>query len=219
MFIFFAVDHYNYSRWASVHLRDMKSLPEAVKEDLMKNWVVQKTSRRFSAISLDQTHKQENAKVKGKGGVIGLTENPVALQWWMVTGPQMARLITEFESTFLPEADPDLNYRHHEEGMSTQESFRQQTSRLIDTITEYGNPFLDDYPELLVLRTRDCVDEPVVSAIKKFETVGKNQYKEFKDDVLEKITRGIHDPITRNSLPLFSTPRQKKDSAKAKQLA
>ena len=131
----------------------------------------------------------------------------------------MARLITEFESTFLLEADPDLNYRHHEEGMSTQESFRQQTSRLIDTITEYGNPFLDDYPELLVLHTRDCVDESVVSAIKKFETVGKNQYKEFKDDVLEKRTRGIHDSITRNSLPLFSTPRQKKDSAKAKQLA
>ena len=78
MFIFFAVDHYNYSRWASVHLRDMKSLPEAVKEDLMKNWVVQKTSRRFSAIPLDQTHEQENAKVKGKGGVIGLTEDPVA---------------------------------------------------------------------------------------------------------------------------------------------
>ena len=34
MFIFFAVHHYYYSRWASVHLRDMKSLPEAVKEDL-----------------------------------------------------------------------------------------------------------------------------------------------------------------------------------------
>ena len=93
----------------------MKSLPEAVKEDLMKNWVVQKTSRCFSAIPLDQTHKQENAKVKGKGGVIGLTENSVALQRWMVAGPQMARLITEFESTFLP----DLNYRHHEEGMSS----------------------------------------------------------------------------------------------------
>ena len=100
-----------------------------------------------------------------------------------------------------------------------QESYHQQTSRLIDTITKYGNPFLDDYPELLVLRTRDCVDESIVSAVKKFETVGKNQYKEFKDDVLEKRTRAIHDPMTRNSLPLFSTPRQKKDSAKAKQLA
>ena len=70
----------------------MKSLPEVVKEDLMKNWVVQKTSRRFSAIPLDQTHEQENAKVKGKGGVIGLTENPVALQRWMVAGPPNGKI-------------------------------------------------------------------------------------------------------------------------------
>ena len=43
MFLFFAADHYNYSRWVSVHIRDMKSLPEDVKDDFMKNWVVQKT--------------------------------------------------------------------------------------------------------------------------------------------------------------------------------
>ena len=64
----------------SVHIRDMKYLPEDVKEDFMKNWVVQKTCRRFSAIPLDQKHEQENAKVKGKEGVVGLTENPSALQ-------------------------------------------------------------------------------------------------------------------------------------------
>lgn len=116
--------------------------------------------------------QQEKAKVKGKGGVIGLTENPVALQRWMVAGLQMARLITKFESTFFPEADLDLNYRHHEESMSTQESFCRQTSRLIDTITEHRNQFLDDYAELVVPHTRDCVDDSLVSAIKKFETVG-----------------------------------------------
>ena len=75
MFMFFAVYHYNSSRWVSVHIRDIKSLPEDVKEGFMKNWVVQKTCRRFSAIPLDQTHEQENAKVKGKRGVGGLTEN------------------------------------------------------------------------------------------------------------------------------------------------
>ena len=53
--------HYNYSRWVSVHIREMKSLPEDVKEDFMKNWVVQKTCRRFLAVHLDQTHEQENA--------------------------------------------------------------------------------------------------------------------------------------------------------------
>ena len=152
----------------------MKSLPEDVKEDFMKNWVVQKTCQRFSAIPLDQTHEQENAQVKGKGVVAGLTENPLALKRWMVAGPQMARVLTEFESTFLLE-----------EELSTQEAFRKQASKLTDVITDYGDPFLDDYPEFLVLHTRDCVDDSVVAAIQNFEKLGKHQYKKIKE-VLEK---------------------------------
>ena len=80
MYIFFAFDHYNYSRWASIHLRDMKSLPDGAKETFCQNWVLQKTTNRFSAIPLDQEHEQGNAKVKSKGGVVGLTENPTALK-------------------------------------------------------------------------------------------------------------------------------------------
>ena len=30
---------------------------------------------------------------KGDGGAVGLTENPAALRRWMVSGPEMARLI------------------------------------------------------------------------------------------------------------------------------
>ena len=35
--------------------------------------------------------------MKGDGGAVGLTENPAALRRWMVSGPEMARLIGEFE--------------------------------------------------------------------------------------------------------------------------
>ena len=119
MFIFFALDHYNYSRWVSVHLRDMKSLPGGIEAQFCQNWVILKTSRRFSTIPLDQAHEQENAKVKGKGGVVGLTENPVAL----VAGPETARITEEFEQAFLPEEDHDINYRHHEEGASAKGKF------------------------------------------------------------------------------------------------
>ena len=176
------------------------------------------------AISITQNGKkcnamQENAKVKGKGGVVRLTENPSALHRWIVAGPQMARLLTEFESMFLLEDDSELNYRHYEEGLSTQEASRKQASKLTDVITDYGNPFHDDYPELLVLHTRDCVDDSVVATIRNFETLGKDQYKKFKEEVLEKRERSIHDPIKRNSLTLFRTPKQKKDSVKVKQLA
>ena len=80
MFLFFALDKYNYCRWASVHIRDMKSLSTTSKATLEQTWVIQKSSRRFSSIPVDQAHEQENAKVKGSGGVIGLTESPSALQ-------------------------------------------------------------------------------------------------------------------------------------------
>ena len=76
---FFAFDHYNYSRWVSVHIRDMCLLPSSIKQQFKKHLVVSKTQHRFSSIPLDQVHEQQNAVVKGKGGIIGLTENPLAL--------------------------------------------------------------------------------------------------------------------------------------------
>ena len=40
---------------------------------------------------------QLNAGVKDRGGAIGLTEYPATLQKWMFSGPEMARVIIEFE--------------------------------------------------------------------------------------------------------------------------
>jgi len=80
MFLFFALDHYNYSRWVSVHLRDMKSLPDDFRREFENFWVVSKSSRRFSSIPIDQAHEQENKRVNGKGGAVGLMDNPAALK-------------------------------------------------------------------------------------------------------------------------------------------
>ena len=40
------------------------------------HFTVQKTTKAFSAIALDQNHEQLNCMIKGDGGAIGLTENP-----------------------------------------------------------------------------------------------------------------------------------------------
>jgi hypothetical protein len=47
MFLFFAMDKYNYCRWVSVHLRDMMSLPANVKDEFQTFWVVQKHQTDF----------------------------------------------------------------------------------------------------------------------------------------------------------------------------
>ena len=59
-------------------------------------FVVHKTTKLFSAIIFDHAHEQENANIKGKGGAVGLTENPSALKRWMVAGPELSRMIQEF---------------------------------------------------------------------------------------------------------------------------
>ena len=80
--IFFALDHVNYARWIPIHLRDMKSLPDSIKEEFAKHhhWVLSKTNNKFAAIPFDQAHEQENKIVKGSGGAVGLTENPIAFR-------------------------------------------------------------------------------------------------------------------------------------------
>ena len=91
---FFALDQIHYARWIPVHLRDMVTLkdvhPTVFAEFMKGNFVVKKTERRFSAITIDQAHEENNASVKDDGGAVGLTENPAALRRWMVSGPEMA---------------------------------------------------------------------------------------------------------------------------------
>ncbi len=88
----FALDHYHYARWMTVHVRDLLALEVNCRtthpQFLKGNFVTQKTRHKFSALAHDQVHEQLNAMVKGDGGVIGITENKAALTRWMVAGPE-----------------------------------------------------------------------------------------------------------------------------------
>ena len=101
----------------------------------------------------------------------------------MIAGPEFPRLNTEFDSLFLPEMDPDINSRHHEEGLALQQSFKKQVTSLIHVTEDFGNPFMDSGPELVVLNTGDCVSYKAASSVRQVEVLGKLQYDEFKRDV------------------------------------
>jgi len=65
-------------------------------------------------MSLDESHEQNNACVKDEGVAVGLTEKPTALLRWMVSGPEMARVVTEFLDV-LDKTDTDTQALHHEQ--------------------------------------------------------------------------------------------------------
>ena len=72
--------------------------PQVAIEFEKGNFFVHKTSREYSAIAIDQAHEQNNAVVKWYGGAIGLTEDPAALHRWMVAGPEISRLVEDYEA-------------------------------------------------------------------------------------------------------------------------
>ena len=79
---FFALDHVHYARWLPIHIQDMvalKTMHPSVYKFKKGNFVVQQSVHSFSCMALDQSHEQLNKCIKGDGGVVGLTENPVAL--------------------------------------------------------------------------------------------------------------------------------------------
>ena len=211
--LFFALDHVNYSRWMPVHIRDMKSLPETINNEFEKSghWVLSKTTNKFSTIPFDQAHEQENKIVKGSGGAVGLTENPTAFRRWMLSGPEIARLLKQFEEEYFPDDDTEMpkNLEHHEQGLSTQKTIQRQVNSLSETIRQMGNPFLDDFPDLVTLDSRNCADESVISTVHTLEETGKKQYQDYVKNVLDMRIRSIHDPIKRNSLALFKQPQRK----------
>ncbi|ELU07992.1 hypothetical protein CAPTEDRAFT_216620 [Capitella teleta] len=204
----FALDHTHYARWLSVHVRDMMDLqnnhPAIMSEFQTGNFVVQKTRRRFSAIALDHCHEQNNAVIKGSGGAVGLTENPSALKRWIVAGPEITRLITEFEDGERGDQDAQAAQPHHEQRPAVQKKFATEVKALTSVLMEIGNPFNEDTEDLFVLDTKEIV--VLSETVKNIGTLGKQQYLTFVKERFEERTKAITDVIPKNKLKLFSRP-------------
>ena len=86
----------------------------------------------FSKFALDHAHEQNNRTVKGDGGVIGLTQNSPALLCWMVSGPEVARVIHEFQDSqeLLKGANKTPTMRHHQQVRSKQIKLSTQVNVL-----------------------------------------------------------------------------------------
>ena len=219
----FALDHTHYSRWLSVHIRDISTLadkhPDVLTEFMSGNVVVRKTTNKLSAMAIDQAHEQNNAMVKGSGGAIGLTGNPGALRRWMVAGPEIARITTEFEEQAIHQSDSDTEHHHHDQQPGVQAAFLKDVKALVKVLEDMGNPFLECSQDLLVIDTRDIMDTQVAETVRRIETIGNEQFTKFVTERLEECTTPVTQPLPNNKLPLFSRPPVKIKSRQKEQLA
>ena len=130
---FFALDQTNYVRWLPADIPDLMNLAKVYPNDEMEfrneHFVINKTARVSSAISIYQAHEQNNAMVKGTEGAVGFTENPSAFRRWMVSGADLDRILNEFETDFSRQQNTGIV--HHEQVHSAQAAFRRHVKSLV----------------------------------------------------------------------------------------
>ncbi|KAG1664155.1 hypothetical protein GQR58_019968 [Nymphon striatum] len=179
---FYALDHTHYARWIPVHLKDMAELttkhPDVAKKFKESHFTVQKTQRAFSSIPIDQAHEQNNACIKGDGGAVGLTDNPSALRRWMVAGPEVARVIEEFQDVSQHCRQKKADTRHHDQTPSVQTSFVKDVRSLVDVIEEMGNPFEEESQDVVKLSSapRDIPDNAMSIIERRLHMIMSQQY-------------------------------------------
>ena len=123
-------------------------------------FAVHKTTELFSVIAFDHAHEQENAKVKVEGGTVCLTENPSALRRRMVAVSELPRMIQELEGSNNPTEEND----HHEQKSGTKSAFCKEVLNTLSSFQELYHPVLGVVGNLVVIHTREIVDDTVVLA-------------------------------------------------------
>eukprot|EP00794_Sanderia_malayensis_P013411 gene13411-14786_t len=192
----FALDHVHYSRWLPVFVQDLKDLPTRHKEVHQQfskgKFTIQKTNRKFSCISVDQAHEQNNKIIKDEGGAIGILERPMVLMKWM--------------------DDPESR-SHHENTVAFEKKFRKDVAALVKAFEKEGNPFEEESDTLMMIVSKSVMDKKAAISVRNARKIGEDQYKDFVKERLATTEKLIHNVIKRNKLPLF---RQKNSVVSAK---
>ena len=167
-------------------------------------FVVQTTNSTFSAMAIAQCHEQRNADVKGSSGAIGLMDDAAALRRWMVAGSEVSRIVAGFEECSIQTSTAEIRSKDHEQHHGVQATFQKDVKSLTSILEELENPFLDESQDLLVLDTKDIMEQSVKETVKKVETIGKEQFSKYVKESLPVRTVSVTETISKNDLPLFS---------------
>ena len=97
----FALNHSNYARWLPVHIRDMVQLPTKAASTYAEFKKGHFVVAEYWACLFRHGHGPSPWTSQWvDDGIVGLTDNPTALLRWITAGPEVQRILHEFENSF-----------------------------------------------------------------------------------------------------------------------
>lgn len=119
------------------------------------NFVVSKTAKLHSIISVDQAHEQHNTLLKSVAWgleLLNTDDDGVAVLLWIISSPEILRITKKYEDHL--DTNPRTSSEHHESYSAFQMDYVADVLKLTNCIeTSFKNPFSDIQPQLLYLNT------------------------------------------------------------------
>ena len=139
--------------------------------------------------------------LKDDGVIIAITEDDEQLLKWMVTGPEVCRVIQEFQESTANARKVGSN-KQHEQAPAFQKVFLKDVKSLLEEFEKSKSPFEVD--DLMNIDTRDLPEECVVNTVYTVACLGETKCKGFMKERLIDRTTSISVPIKKNKLVIFS---------------
>ena len=175
--------------------------PTEYKEFAAGKFSFQKTNREFSRMALDQLYEQNNKYVKGVSGATSLInrQNDSGLIRWELCGPEICRILKDFEHIGNAADENLANRKHHENSPTFRNDFAKDTKTVLDSFPH--NPFMLN--KLTVINNVDVLfEDNIYHDITQLESVGRKQLLSFIEDRLIKSKTSIDTKITLNNFIL-----------------
>lgn len=206
---FFTHDLLNYARLMPVHLAQMNSLEtnDPVVWEALKSgdFVVSKTEVPFTRLFTDQTLEQEIKMLKRHGGMVGLSQDEVALDRLVTITPHLTHLVTQFLHSFPKESKSSPRTEHYQLSGSVAVRSRENAAKLRQCIEHHseGNPFATETP-LKNIVSSALVKDDAKDDILHFAEKGQKRFQEFIDDrLLPTSTLSVWDPMKKLKVKTF----------------
>ena len=126
---YFVLDHYNYSRWISVHIYDLLALsqnsPQLHNFFMDGYFTFQKTDRQFLLMGLGQIHEQNNAVMKSMGGATSSLNkvDESSLARWGLCIHGLVTVVSEYQFEENDMNSPHEAQHHHKDFVAFQTRF------------------------------------------------------------------------------------------------
>ena len=201
-------DHTNYMRWGVVYLTDMQELettaPTVFDQFQHGNFTVKETEGNFNQLATDFALEHINKLCKVAGGIVGITRTKSALDRWMLTCTELARMVNAIHSQ-VETSSNTMAYVSKDQEKTRIKRDKGDVGK-IRNLFERFQPFIRGGTSLVCISTNDIASERIQSDLLSATERGQTLLSEFVESHLGVAAiKQLSDPIEKTNSKTFAS--------------